>query len=68
MKMMEQYKKMDKNKLLLSPSAGKQQTRVSYGQIQNNDFDDSDYNKATTNSQKTQQSLRHSANESISSL
>lgn len=28
MKMMEQYKKMDKTKLLLSPSGGKQQTRA----------------------------------------
>jgi hypothetical protein len=65
MKIMEQYKKLDKNKLLLSPSGGKQQTRVSYGPQQSNDFDDvmSEYPKtAKTNP------MRQSTNESITSI
>lgn len=44
---------MDRNKLLLSPSGGKQQTRVGFGAVTSTDNDDvaSDYNYITT--QKT---------------
>jgi len=58
MKMMEQYKKIDKNKLLLSPSGAKQQTRVSNLQgNQNMDFEDgfSEYSKGGRISSSTSQ-------------
>lgn len=47
---MEQYKKMDRNKLLLSPSGGKQQTNLGFGAVTSTDNDDtaSDYNYTTT--------------------
>ena len=55
---MEQYKKMDRNKLLLSPSGGKQQTRVGFGVVTSIDNDDivSDYQQITSKSQMTRKS------------
>jgi hypothetical protein len=48
---MEELKRLDKKKLLLSPSVSKQQTRVGYGSIYNNDNDDmSDHNTTTQKS------------------
>ena len=55
---MVQYKKMDRNKLLLSPSGGKQQTRVGFGAVTSIDNDDivSDYQQITSKSQMTRKS------------
>lgn len=54
---MEQFKKIDRNKLLLSPSAGKQQTRVGFAGIP--DLDDKQNRKSVDIS------IRSSHNDSI---
>ena len=44
-----EYKKMDRSKLLLSPSGGKQQTRVGFGAVTSTENEDvaSEYNPTT---------------------
>ena len=64
---MEQFKKMDRNQLLLSPSGGKQQTRVGFGAVTSTDYDDgnSEYHLKTVNKKSHEQSARQTHNESI---
>lgn len=68
--MMEQYKKLDKNKLLLSPSGGKQQTRAeNTGGVRDScDFDGHDYQKQHNSSAQFGQRNKASADQSIRSM
>ena len=68
---MEQYKKMDRSKLLLSPSGGKYQTRVGFGAVTSIDNEDiaSEYNpntqKSISRKSAYEQSVRSTLNDSV---
>lgn len=56
---MQQFKKMDRNKLLLSPSGGKLQTRVGFGSVTN------DHDEALSEYQQTHKQNQRKDNNSV---